>query len=213
MLEKEKTYLQGAYIKSLSNSNHSKGCKIQSLLSGFNRQGPLKISNVLKGEWNGVFQTNWPGLTLHYGLPSLSLPSCGPAGPLAFSQSSKFYMLSLAPLSSTSPPWSSTSHPSTMSKLTFSFRTLLECRLLYKAQFFLCPPIFSPLRAVTFQGRVSKTSQEMTFYSSLQLHFVPLTPESSKSPALWMNLSPLQENRHAACTTWNLLPASLLPSS
>lgn len=214
MLEKENTYLQGAYIKSLSNANHSKGCEIQSLLSGFNRQGPLKTSNVLKGEWNGVFQTKWPGLTLHFGLPSLSLPSCGPAGPLASSQSSEFHMLSLASLSSTSPPWSSTSHPFTTFKLTFSFKTLLKGHLLYKARFFLCPPIFSPLRAVTFQGSVSKTSQEMTFYSSLQLHLVPLTPESSRLQLFERTtLSPLQEDRHAACTTWTLLPASLLPSS
>ena len=124
--------------------------------------------------------------------------------------------LSLLPRQAGSLPPASLGKPClvmTLQQFSHIFRTLLECRLLYKAQFFLCPPIFSPLRAVTFQGRVSKTSQEMTFYSSLQLHFVPLTPESSKSPALWMNLSPLQENRHAACTTWNLLPASLLPSS
>lgn len=180
VLEKENTHLHGTYIERLSNSNHSKGCKIQSLLSGFNRQGPLKISNVLKGEWNSVFQMKWPGLTLHFGLPSLSLPLCTPAGHLAFSQSSEFYLLSLAFLSSTSPPWSSTSYPFTTFKFTVSFKTLLKCHLLYKALFFLCPPIFSPLRAVMFQGSVSETSQEMTFYSFLQLYFVPLTAESSR---------------------------------
>lgn len=214
VLKKENTYLQGAYIERLSNSNHSKGCKIQSLLLGFNKQGPLKISNVLKGEWNGVFQMKWPGLPLHFGLPSLSLPSCTPAGPLAFSQSSAFYMLSLALLSSTSPPSSSTSYPFTTFKFTVSFKTLLKRHLLCEALFFLCPPVFSPLSAVTFQGSVSETSQEMTFYSSLQLYFVPLTAESSRLRLFeWTTLSPLQDNRHAACATWNILPASLLPSS
>ena len=53
----------------------------------------------------------------------------------------------------------------------------------------------SPLRAVTFQGSVSQTSQEMTSYSSLQLHFVPLTPESSRRQLFeWTTLSPLQDN-------------------
>lgn len=208
VLEKENTYLQGAYIKSLSNSNHSKGCKIQSVLSGFNRQGPLKVSSVLKGEWNGVFQTKWPGLTLHFGLPSLSLPSCGPAGPLALSQSSEFYMLSLAFLSSTSP-WSSTSYPFTTFKLTFSFKTLLKCQLLYKARFFLCPPVFLLLGQWRSKAVFLRPPRRWppTHLSSFILCRSPLSPlgasSSNEPPSL-----------HFKITAWCLYylgPSACLP--
>lgn len=133
---------QGAYIKSLSNSNHSKGCKIQSVLSGFNRQGPLKVSSVLKGEWNGVFhEMTWIDPPLWPPLP-LSLHA-GQLGPGVFSE---LWVLCAFTCFS-------------LLHLTLELRFIplhhIQAHLLLQdpvkmpaplqARFFLCPPVF-PLR-------------------------------------------------------------------
>lgn len=136
-----------------------------------------------------------------------SLPFMGQS--LAFSQSSEFYVLSLAFLSSTSP-WSSAS-PLHHNSSSPSFKTLLNASSSTK-RFFLCPPVFLLLGS-TPKAVFLRPSQEMTSYSSLQLHFVP----PPLSPSRRFSSSNEPPSLHFKITAWCLYylgpSACLLPSS